>query len=118
MDFVKIVVFPKENHDFHWFGKTQIAEKTTKNRTKNKAKKREGKKEKKERKKRRKLEKKSIKKESEKKSERREGTEGALSKLCDLTLRRHMFKGRLPWKPPLFALRTVGFIDAWLKKVV
>ena len=24
----------------------------------------------------------------------------------------------LPWNPPLFALRTLGFIDAWLKKVV
>ena len=26
--------------------------------------------------------------------------------------------GCLPWKPPLFDLRTLGFIDAWLKKVV
>ena len=24
----------------------------------------------------------------------------------------------LPWKPPLFDLRTLDFIDAWLKKVV
>ena len=24
----------------------------------------------------------------------------------------------LPWKPPLFDLRTLGFIGAWLKKVV
>ena len=24
----------------------------------------------------------------------------------------------LPWKPPLFDLETVGFIDAWLEKVV
>ena len=24
---------------------------------------------------------------------------------------------QLPWKPPLFALGTVGFIDAWLEKI-
>ena len=26
--------------------------------------------------------------------------------------------GPMPWKPPLFALGTMGFIDAWLKKLV
>ena len=25
---------------------------------------------------------------------------------------------QVPWKPPLFGLRTLGFIDAWLKKVL
>ena len=26
--------------------------------------------------------------------------------------------GPMPWKPPLFALRMLGFSDAWLKKVL
>ena len=66
----------------------------------------------------RKMREKINKKGSKKKREKREEREVGLSKVPNLTLRRYLLKGRLPWKPPLFDLRTLGFIDAWLKKVV
>ena len=74
-----------------------------------------GKREEKERKKRGKIKK---KKGSEKRKEKREGKEGGLPKLPELGLGRHLYKGRLPWNPPLFALGILVFIDAWLEKVM
>ena len=58
--------------------------------------------------KKRKREKKERQKESEKKKEKREGREGGRPQLSILALRRYLYKGRLPWKPPLLKLGTVG----------
>ena len=80
--------------------------------------KRKEKREEKERKKRGKREGKERKKASKKKKKKREEKEEGRSQLHDLALVGHLYKGRLPWNPPLFVLGTVVCIDAWLGKVL
>ena len=46
--------------------------------------------------------------ESEKKEEKSEEREEGPTQLSELALRRYLYKGRLPRKPPLLKLGTVG----------